>query len=94
MTQAASAFMEMEFPAEVWLACERVSLGRLLDLQAGDVLALAKDPEADVDLVVNGVTVASGQLVVIDGSFGIKVTRTATRKLADLDSNAGEENSQ
>ena len=85
MTNHGAAFLEMEFPAEVWLASEEVPLGRLLDLQPGDVMALAKEPEAEVDLVVNGVTVASGELVVIDGSFGLRVTKTTTQKIAELD---------
>lgn len=91
MTNPGDAFMQMEFPAEVWLASEDIPLGRLLDLQSGDVLTLSKAPEAEVDLVVNGVTVASGELVVVDGSFGLRVSTTTTRKIAELENNGGGE---
>ena len=93
MSDPSVAFLDMEFPAEVWLASEEVPLGRLLDLRPGEVLALSKDPEAAVDLVVNGVTVASGELVVLEGFFGIRVTHTAAQKLADLESQSGGESS-
>jgi len=91
MANPGDAFMQMEFPAEVWLAAEDIPLGRLLDLQSGDVMTLSKQPEAEVDLVVNGVTIASGELVVVDGSFGLRVTQTTTQKLAELKTQAGGE---
>ncbi len=91
MNQPSNAFLQMEFPAEVWLAAEEIPLGRLLDMQCGDVLTLSKEPEAEVDLVVNGVTVASGELVVVDGFFGLRIATTATQKLAGLDNNGGGE---
>lgn len=84
-TNPGGAFMEMEFPAEVWLAAETVPLGRLVELRPGEVLSLSKDPDDPVDLVVNGVTVASGVLVVVDGTFGLRVTATATQELAEMD---------
>ena len=90
---AGHPFLEIEFPVEVWLAAEEVPLRRLLDLEPGGVLPLARDPDGPVDLVVNGSVVASGELVVVEGCFGFRVTATATQKLAQLDG-AGEPGSQ
>ncbi len=80
-----AAFLEIEFPVEVWLASEEVALGRLLDLEPGGVLPLSKNPDEPVDLVANGTVVATGELVVIDGHFGFRVTTTASQKLAGAD---------
>ena len=80
-----SALLELEVPVEVWLTSEDVPLGRLLSLEPGGVLPLSKDPDGPVDLVVNGVVVASGELVVVDGHFGFRVTASTIRKLANLD---------
>lgn len=86
-----TAFLNLEFPVEVWLAEEAVPLGRLLDLEPGGVLALSRDPDAPVDLVVDGTVVASGELVVVDGKFAVRVTETASQKLAELGGASGEE---
>ena len=83
-----SSFLDMELPVEVWLATEDVPLGRLIDLRPGEILSLSRDPDAAVDLVVNGVTVASGDLVVMEGNFGLRITSTPTQALAG----AGTEN--
>jgi flagellar motor switch protein FliN/FliY len=89
--ESSAPFLGMEFPVEVWLASEDVQLGRLLELMPGEVLSLAKSPDSEVDLVINGSTIASGELVVVDGKFGFRITSTLTQKLAGLDEEGGEE---
>jgi len=86
---AGSRFLDLELPVEVWLASEEVPLERLLDLEPGGVLPLARDPDGPVDLVVNEVVVASGELVLVDGKFGLRVASTALQKLATLDPGQG-----
>jgi flagellar motor switch/type III secretory pathway protein FliN len=83
-----SRFLDLEFPVEVWLASEEVPLERLVDLEPGGLLPLSKNPDGPVDLVVNGSIVASGELVVVDGKFGFRVTTTALQKIANLGSGA------
>lgn len=90
-TTVGKAFLELELPVEVWLAAEEMPLERLLDLEPGGTLPLARDPDGPVDLVVNGVSVASGELVVVDGHFGFRVTASAQQRLAELAANAGQE---
>ena len=74
--------MDLEFPAEVWLASERLELGHLLRLQPGEVLRLSVDPDGPAELVVNGTPVCSGELVVVDGHFGFRVISTEDGGLA------------
>jgi len=83
--QPTGTFLDLELPVEVWLATERVPLGRLLDLEPGGVLPLTHDPDGPVDLVVNGAVVASGELVVVDGRFGFRVTSTAQSAIDELE---------
>lgn len=78
-----SGFLDLELRAEVWLATEDVPLGRLLELERGKTLPLARDPDAPVDLVINGAVVASGELVVVDDHFGFRVTKTSQQMLAE-----------
>ena len=85
------ALLELEFPVEVWLASEKIPLERLLRLEPGGVLRLNKDPDGPVDLVVNGSVVASGELVVVDGSFGFRIGSTEEETIADLENEAAAE---
>ena len=87
-TTAGTAFLELELTVEVWLATEKVPLEQLLNLEPGGILPLSHDPDGPVDLVVNGIVVASGELVVVEGRFGFRVTRTAQQKLDELESDA------
>ncbi len=77
-------FLDLDMRVEVWLARERVPLQQLLDLEPGGTLPLARDPDAPVDLMINGSVVATGELVVVDGHFGFRVTSTTQQRLAKL----------
>ena len=74
---------------EVWLPPESVPLERLLALEPGGLLPLSSDPDGPVDLVVNGDVVASGELVVVEGKFGFRVTTTALQRLARMEPDPG-----
>ena len=80
-----TALLDLEFPVEVWLTAEDCPLERLLSLEVGGVLPLERDPDGLVDLVANGSVLASGELVVVDGRFGFRVTANTTQKLASLE---------
>ncbi len=84
-TAAGHQLLDLELHAEVWLADEQIELKRLLALEPGRTISLARDPEDPVDLVVNGSVVASGELVVVDGRFGFRVTTTTQGTLAELE---------
>jgi flagellar motor switch protein FliN len=87
MTDVSNSFLDLELRAEVWLGAEEVPLERLLELQPGGTLQLSRDPDDPVDLVINGAVVASGELVVVDGKFGFRVTSSSRRELAKLEAN-------
>lgn len=81
--------LDLAVPVEVWLAQEEVPLERLLELQPGGLLPLHRSAEGTVDLVVNGEPVASGELVIVEGKFGVRITTTTTQKIAALETGAG-----
>ncbi len=79
-----AGLLDLEVPVEVWLASEEVPLEKLLDLEPGHTLPLARNPDGPVQLVVNGAIVATGELVVVEGHFGFRVTESTQRRIADL----------
>ena len=65
---------EVEVQLAVELGRLRLSLRELLSLTPGSVVELDRPADAPVDVLVNGTVVASGEVVVIDGEFGVRIT--------------------
>ena len=79
--EAAALRLLADVPVEVCveLGRVRVSLGELLALGPGALLELDQAADAPVEIRVNGTLVGHGELVVIDGDFGVRVTSVSRR---------------
>jgi flagellar motor switch protein FliN/FliY len=52
----------------------RMTVGEMLELHHGSIVALNRMAGEPVDLLVNGTPIARGEVVVIDEQFGLRVT--------------------
>jgi len=68
----------------------RMTLGQALALGPGSVITLDRLADQPVDLLVNGMPVARGEVVVIDDVFGMRVTQI----VASLEATAGQAQAQ
>ena len=59
----------------VELGRTRMNIGEILDLGQGSVVELDKMAGEPVDIRVNGVLLASGEVIVLDDVFGVRITR-------------------
>ena len=66
-------FPAVEFQAEAILGRSVLSVGEILELGAGSVVELNRQIAEPVDLVIQGVKVASGEVVVVDDCFAIRI---------------------
>jgi flagellar motor switch/type III secretory pathway protein FliN len=64
----------LEMPVEVRFGELRWTLARLLDLRVGDAVPVGPDGHDTVRLFVQGRPFALGELVVVHGRFGFRVT--------------------
>jgi len=64
--------VEMEVSAE--LGRTRMSVRELLSLSPGAIVELDRAAGSPADLLVNGRLIASGEVVVIDENFGLRIT--------------------
>ena len=55
----------------------RMSLKELLELEQGAVIELDRMVDEPMDVLVNGTLVAHGEVVVIDDTFGVRLTDVA-----------------
>ena len=72
----------MDVPLEVTVELGRTkkSIKEILDFAPGTIVELNKIAGEPVDVLVNGKYVAKGEVVVIEESFGIKITEITDRK--------------
>jgi flagellar motor switch protein FliN/FliY len=69
--------LEVELDAQVRFGSREVELKELLELGPGDVVELDRNVADPVDLIVGGRIVARGEVVLVDGNFGLRVTEVA-----------------
>ena len=65
---------DVEVQLSVQLGRVRLPMRELLALDAGSVVELDRSAESPVDVLVNGTMVARGEVVVVDGEFGVRIT--------------------
>ncbi|MCB1163491.1 MAG: flagellar motor switch protein FliN [Candidatus Krumholzibacteriia bacterium] len=63
----------------VELGRTRMNIGELMELGQGSVIELDKMAGEPVDVRVNGVLLASGEVIVLDDVFGVRITRLHNR---------------
>ncbi|MBI4531928.1 MAG: flagellar motor switch protein FliN [Candidatus Latescibacteria bacterium] len=87
-----SLLMNLTLPITVELGRTEIAIKDILKLRQGSMIELDKLAGEPVDLVVNGRKLAEGEVVVIDESFGIRITNlveTSERELEELQSLGG-----
>jgi len=71
--------LDIDMKVTVELGRTRMAVRDILDLAPGSVVELAKPPSEPVDLLVNGVLTARGEVVVVDDHFAIRITKLLRR---------------
>jgi flagellar motor switch protein FliN len=69
--------LDVELEATIRFGCREMPLGEILELGAGDVVQLDRHISDPADLVVGDKIVARGEVVLVNGNFGLRVTEVA-----------------
>jgi len=69
-----SMLMDVELIVTVRFGGRRMLLKDILDLCAGSVVELDQQIQEPVDLLLDGKLIARGEVVVVDGNYGLRVT--------------------
>lgn len=72
--------LDVKLDASLRFGCCELPLGEILDLGPGDVVPLDRHVSDPVDLIVGDKLVARGEVVLVNGSFGLRVTEVAAPK--------------
>ncbi len=69
--------LDVELEASLRFGAREMPLGEILDLGPGDVVQLDRHINDPVDLIVGDKIVARGEVVLVNGNFGLRVTEVA-----------------
>jgi flagellar motor switch protein FliN/FliY len=71
---ALAALRKLAVRVEVRLGATGLSIGELLAMQPGSVLALERAVDEPVELIVNDSVIARGEMVSVEGEMGVRIT--------------------
>lgn len=72
--------LDVQLGARLRFGTRRMTLREILQLNAGAVIELDRLVQDPVDLLVDKKVVARGEVVVVDGNYGLRVTEIATAR--------------
>lgn len=71
--------LDVNLKVTVELGRTRLKLRDVLNLAAGSVVELGKPASEPVDILVNGALLASGEVVVVDDNFAVRISKLLSR---------------
>ena len=76
----------LDVPMEVTVELGRCTktIKQVLDMNVGSVVVLDKLAGEMVEILVNGIQVARGEVVVIDDSYGVRITELNAAELSEI----------
>ena len=69
--------LDVELEVSLRFGCREMPLGEVLDLGPGDVVQLDRHVSDPVDLIVGDKIVARGEVVLVNGNFGLRVSEVS-----------------
>jgi flagellar motor switch protein FliN/FliY len=75
---AAPLLMGVKLPIRVLMGHTQLPLREIARLGGGSVVELDCSPDSPVDIIVNDRLIAQGEIVVVGGNYGVRITRIAS----------------
>ncbi len=72
--------MDVKLPVKVRIGKKRMLLKDVLNMDIGSVIELNQLANDPLDILVDNHVIAQGEVVIVDGNFGIQVTTIGTKK--------------
>lgn len=67
------ALMDVQVTLSVEIGRQKMPIRQLISLNQGSVVELDREVNEPLDLMVNGTLIARGEVVVVDGQFGLRL---------------------
>ena len=73
-SRTAGLLMDIDLPIRILFGSTRLRLREILALKTGSVVELDRAADGPVEILVSNRIVARGQVIVVDGNYGVQVT--------------------
>ena len=80
VTPTLDVLLDVELPLTLRFGTTELAFGDVMGLNTGSVIEFARAAEEPVELLVNGHVVARGEVVVVQGNYGVRITGIASRR--------------
>jgi flagellar motor switch protein FliN/FliY len=75
-----SVLLDVQMPVSICFGRASMPLREIMKLATGSAVELDRRPDDEVDIIVNNCVIARGEVVVIDGNYGVRVTGIISRE--------------
>ena len=72
--------MDVKLPVRVRIGKKRMLLKDVLSMDIGSVIELNQLANDPLDILVDDKVIAQGEVVIVDGNFGIQITEIGTKR--------------
>ncbi len=87
-SQAAPLLMGVKLPIRILLGRTQLSLRDIAQLGNGAVVELDCSPDDPVEIIVNDRVIAHGEVVVVSGNYGVRITKIGAHQADPQTDNA------
>lgn len=71
--------LDVELPLTLRFGSTQLPFGEVMTLNSGSLIEFQNAADSPVELLINGRTVARGELVMVQGSYGVRIIEIASR---------------
>jgi flagellar motor switch protein FliN len=72
--------LDVELPVSVSFGRAHLPLKDVIKLTCGSIVELSRSVSEPVDVIVNNCVIARGEVVVVEGNFGIRISQVISRQ--------------
>jgi len=71
--------LDVELPVTIRLGSARLTFGAVMGMNTGSLVEFDRGPDESVDVLVNGRVVARGEMVMVQGNYGVRISEISSR---------------
>ena len=75
-----SVLLDVQMPVSISFGKASMPLREIMKLTTGSAVELDRKPDDEVDVIVNNCVIARGEVVVVDGNYGVRITEIVSRE--------------
>jgi flagellar motor switch protein FliN/FliY len=75
-----SVLLDVQLPVSISFGRTYMPLKEVMKLTSGSAVELDRKPDDAVEVIVNNCVIARGEVVVVEGNYGVRITEIISRE--------------